>query len=312
MPPSSTLPAERSGLADVLLVWAIFGSVAIEIFVTYSRTPVQELYHVRTGGLEQGAGRLLAFVGFPVGLAALLILPFTFDRLGRRAKPVAAVAGVTLGAAVLWPGALDEAGLEVAQARVLAALGVVLALGLTFAAWRERGAGPLGREPGDRIRLVVAAVFLVIGLPWVAADLALSLDRVPLLGSVYLTDQLAAQPSRAGRFPAVHDGHHHGMDGVLLIWAALLASRGLGRLRRARIRMALTVYVAFLLAYGAANAIQDAWLEQIVKRGWSSYELPSFVVPAASSAWLAAAALTALIALLLLRAEARRASGAPI
>lgn len=310
MPRSQPLRPERSGLVNVLLVWALFGIVALEVFVTYSRTPIQELYRVRTGGLEQGAGRTLAFIGFPVGLAALAIVPFAVDRLQRRATAVAAVAASALGAAVLWPGALDESGLEAAPARILAALGVLLALALTLAAWHEHGRGPLQREPGDRVRLIAAAVFFVIALPWLAADLGLSLDRVPMLGSIYLTDQLASQPSRVGLFPAVHDGHHHGMDGVLLAWAALLVSRGLAWLRQARVRAALTFYIAFLFVYGTANAIQDAWLEQIVKRGWSSYELPSFLVPAASLAWLAVAALTAMLGFLLLRFEARRVAAA--
>lgn len=312
MPRSPTLRTERSGLADALLVWALFGIVALEVFVTYSRTPIQELYRVRTGGLEQGAGRTLAFIGFPLGLAALAIVPIAVDRLQRRATAVAAVAASVLGAAVLWPGALDESGLEAAPARILAALGVVLALALTLAAWHERGAGPFGSERGDRVRIAIAAVLLAMALPWLAADLGLSLDRVPVLGSIYLTDQLASQPSRAGLYPAVHDGHHHGMDGVLLAWAALLVSRGLARLRRARVRAALTVYVAFLLVYGAANAVQDAWLEQIVKRGWSSYELPSFVVPAASVAWLAVATLTGMLGFFLLRSPARRVAEASI
>lgn len=293
--------ADRTGLADALLVWALFGIVAIEVFATYARTPVQELYRVRTGGLEQGAGRALAFIGYPVGLAALAVIPLTVDRLRQRATTIAAVAALALAAAVLWPGALDESGLEAPPARLLAAVGVALALALTLAAWRTRGSGLLGHEPGDRVRFVVAAALLAIGLPWMAADLGLSLDRVPILKSVYVTDQLALQPSRVGLHPAVHDGHHHGMDGVLLVWTALLVSRTLRHLRRARVRVALTIYVAFLLVYGAANAIQDAWLEQIVKRGWSTYELPTMVVPAASAAWLVIVALAGGFSFLLLR-----------
>lgn len=303
--------AERSGLAEALLVWALFGIVAIEVFVTYSRTPVQELYRVRTGGLEQGAGRTLAFLGFPVGLAALAVIPLAVDRLRGRAGAIAVAATAALAVAVLWPGALDEAGLEAAPARLLAALGVTLALALTLVAWRQRGAGPFGREPGDRARIAGAAVLLAIGLPWLAADLGLSLDRVPLLGSVYLTDQLASQPSRPGLNPAVHDGHHHGMDGVLLAWTALLVSRSLRHLRRARVRAAATVYLSFLLVYGAANAIQDAWLEQIVKRGWSAYELPTVVAPSASAAWLAIVALTGAAAFFVRRSDVAGMRRAP-
>lgn len=119
-----------------------------------------------------------------------------------------------------------------------------------------------------------------------AADLGLSLDHVPVLNSIYLTDQLASQPSRPGLHPAVHDGHHHGMDGVLLAWTALLLSRALPHLRHRANRLALAISSAFLLVYGLANAVQDAWTEQIVKREWTTYELPNVLVPTAQIAWL--------------------------
>ena len=104
--------APRTGIADALLVWAIFAFVALEVLVTYTRTPVQELYHVRTGGVAAGAGRTLAFIGFPLGLAALAVLPIVIDREHRRHVALTALAAVVLAIAILWPGALDEAGLD--------------------------------------------------------------------------------------------------------------------------------------------------------------------------------------------------------
>jgi hypothetical protein len=45
------------------------------------------------------------------------------------------------------------------------------------------------------------------------------------------------------------------------------------------------MYLAFLLAYGVGNAVQDFQLEQIVKRGWMNYELPMVLSPSVSWAW---------------------------
>ena len=38
--------------------------------------------------------------------------------------------------------------------------------------------------------------------------------------------------------------------------------------------MAATAYAALLLAWGVANIVNDAWLEQVVKRGWTTTEVP--------------------------------------
>ncbi|WP_114795040.1 hypothetical protein [Gaiella occulta] len=276
-------------------MWAVMLAVGVEVLVTYTRIPVRELYHVRSGGIAAGAGRTLAFVGFPVGLAAAAILAIVADRAGRRATAFAAAAGAALAVAIVWPGALDESGLDTPPARALAALGVALTLGLTIVAAARGGLGPLGREPGDRVRLAGAAALVVVALPWLAADLGLALDRVPVLGWIFQTDVLARQPGRPGLHPAVHDGHHHGMDGVLLALSALLLSRAVPHLRHRRLRACLGVYLAFLLVYGTANAVQDAWLEQVVKRGWSTTELPMMLVPSARPAWIVIVVLTSAV-----------------
>ena len=292
----SNASTPRSGLADVAVVWVVLAVVALEVLATYTRTPVQELYRVRGGGIAGGAGRTLAFIGFPVGLAALGMLPILGDRAGRKLTALAVAAGAALAAAIAWPGALDEAGLDATPARALAALGVALAMGITLAAGARGGFGPFGREPGDRMRIAIAIVLVFVALPWMAADLGLSLDRLPGIGALFQTDALARQPGRPGLHPAVHDGHHHGMDGVLLALTALLLSRTVAYVRHRRLGGALTVYLAFLFVYGAANALQDAWLEQIVKRGWTSHALPMMLVPSASAAWIVIVGVTAAMA----------------
>jgi hypothetical protein len=61
--------------------------------------------------------------------------------------------------------------------------------------------------------------------------------------------------------------------------------------------------LALLLAYGVANASQDAWLEQVVKRGWTDRSLPSMIQPSLSVAWLGIVLAAVLIELLWFRRE---------
>lgn len=64
--PEAPRPA-RTGLADAAVVWAVMLAVGVEVLVTYTRIPVRELYHVRSGGIAAGAGRTLA----PAGVRAV-------------------------------------------------------------------------------------------------------------------------------------------------------------------------------------------------------------------------------------------------
>jgi hypothetical protein len=288
----SAMGARRTGIADILVAWTILGFVAFGVFTTYTRTPIRELYHVSFGGLGEGAAATVAYLSFPVGLAAIAVFPIVLGR-ARRNLVIAGVAATTLVVVfVLWPGSLEETGLRVTPTRALAATGSLVALGMTVTAWRTNGAGRLGRERGDALRIALAAVLLAGALPWLAADFGLSLNNVPGLGSIFLTDQLASQPSVPGLHQAVHDGFHHGLAGVLLALTALLVSRTLGHLAPGRSQMLLTVYTGFLLVYGAGNAFQDFWIEQIVKRGATRYEIPMFLAPALSIPWLVIVLLT--------------------
>ena len=60
------------------------------------------------------------------------------------------------------------------------------------------------------------------------------------------------------------------MDGVLLVLVALLLSRTLPSIRARALRLATAAYLALMLAYGFGNVANDFWLEQVVKRGWTS------------------------------------------
>jgi hypothetical protein len=285
-------------LAAALVLWLLLGVVAVSTFVTYTRTPVRELYHVSSGGPAAGLQAVLGFAGFPAGLMALAVLPIVVDRLRGAVVRNWALIAASLAATVFLPGALGDERIDARPANVFAAAGVGLVLCLTIAAARTGGPGnPWRREPGDRIRLVLAAVLLFCALPWIAAGWDLSLP-LPGLRSLFLTDQLRSQPGMPGVHQAVHAGFHHGWAGVMLALTALLLSRALPYLSRPRLRHALALYLSFLLAYGLANAVQDFQLEQIVKRGLMTYQLPMVLVPALNWAWalilLAAAAIYAL------------------
>ena len=222
---------ERAPLPlEVAVVWLLFVVDAAAIFVTYSRVPAHELYHVSHGGLAGGASRVLVFSNFSTALAAIAILALLADRLPSRLWQVAAAVGVGLCAAVFWPGVVDQADLDAKPVNAVAAAGVLVALALTAVAGRPRWAG---RQSGDRVRILVALVALFVGLPWIAAEAGLFLDRVPLLGHVFQTGKHPPNAPGLPPFPpSVHHGHHHGMDGVLLLLTALLLSRVVPSVRR--------------------------------------------------------------------------------
>jgi len=280
----------------VALVWALFAVVAAEILVTYSRLPAHELYHVSGSGLTGGASRALVFLNFPVALVAIPIVAFVSQRLTGRSAKVVAVIGIVLSAAVFWPGIVKQSNLDARPANAVAAIGVLVAVSLTIvtALGLTRPLRPV-RRPGDRLRVVVAAAALALAVPWIGADLGFSFDGVPVLGTLYQTGELRAQPGVTALHPAVHHGHHHGMDGVLLVLGALLLSRLLPAVPRGWLRGLLGAYLALLLCYGAGNIANDFWLEQVVKRGWTAWEIPDVTTPKASVAWgvivLSAAAL---------------------
>jgi hypothetical protein len=89
---------------------------------------------------------------------------------------------------------------------------------------------------------------------------------------------------------SVHLGHHHGLDGALLAASALV-------LLPASRRLAAHAYASLLLAYGLVNCVQDAWLEQVVKRGWSTHDIPSALHPAPNGSWLAIVLIAAVVLL---------------
>jgi len=260
-------------------VWPLLVAVAAEILVTYSRLPARELYHVSGSGLSGGASRVLVFSNFPTALAAIVVLALVADRMSSRAVTTAALVGIALCAAVFWPGVVDQADLDAKPVNVLSAIGVLIAVALTAAA--SHGAVWSGRHAGDRIRLVAAACALFIGLPWMAAELGFFLTSVPGLDWVFQTGHYRPPPVP----PAVHHGHHHGMDGVLLLLCAALLSRVVPSVRRHWLRVTTGAYLALMSAYAIGNIANDAWGEEVMKRGWTTWEIPNVLRPNLTIAW---------------------------
>ena len=176
-----TAKRQAAGLpVEVVLVWMLFALVTVEVLVTYSRIPPRELYHVSGSGIEGGLSRALVFVNFPVALVALAVLGLIYRRLpGRSYRAVAILAGV-LCAAVFWPGIVSQADLDARPVNAVAAIGVLLALVLTGVVASKGGASRSSWQRADWVRVALAVVLLVAALPWLAADLGLYSNGVPL------------------------------------------------------------------------------------------------------------------------------------
>jgi hypothetical protein len=205
-----------------------------------------------------------------------------------------ALVAVALCAVVFWPGVVDQDDLDAKLVNALPAAGVAVAVALALAA-------RFFRAPW-RIDLAVAALLvllLLLALPWIAADLGFYLDGVPVLGSIFLTGQLVSGQA------AVHHGHHHGMDGVLLVVAALATIPALRQGRKAALITVATAYLGLQLAYGLANVANDAWLEQVVKRGWTDVEIPNVLRPEVRPAWICIVIAAAVFSILVRRRAGR-------
>ncbi len=51
------------------------------------------------------------------------------------------------------------------------------------------------------------------------------------------------------------------------------------------LRTGLAAYLSLMIAYGVANIANDGWLEQIVKRGWTDWEIPGMLRPELTWMW---------------------------
>jgi hypothetical protein len=256
-------------------VWAVLTLIVFDgaaVIATYSRFPTTLLYNVHhSGTVAGGFGRELVALNFPFALVGIALVGLAWPRLHGWGR-IAGIVAIVLCATVYF--AVDESDLDAKPLNAAPALGLALAVALVLAV----GVSEVRLVRGDRVRIGIAAVLIFFCAPLIAAELGFFLDGVPFLGWFFETGRLTSQPGVAGLHPAVHHGQHHGWQATMLTLTAL----GLSRLPRPRI---LDAYLALMLAYGVGNLVNDDWLEQVVKRGWTDHEVPSLLIPAANWGW---------------------------
>jgi hypothetical protein len=293
---------QSAGPRDIYVVWALFVLTAIAVFETYWRIPPVQLWKVHNSGFVGGAGRAFVFLSFSAALAAIGVLAILVDKLDERRADALGILAFLLCATVAIPGVQTESHLDPKWANLPAVLGVALAFALTlWASVRGRREPARTTGAGDAARLGVGILSLFFAAPYVAAELGFFLDGVPLLGWIFETGALRPEPGSGAIHAAVHHGHHHGMDGFLLTVTALLLSRHLETIRRPLLRTATSIYLALMLVYGLTNEVEDLWTEQVVKRDWTSWQIPNVLHPSLSAAWAAMVAAALAIYFVFLR-----------
>jgi hypothetical protein len=265
---------------EALATWALWGLVAACVVVTYSRLDPAVTYHVSREGVAGGLSRAVTLLNFPFALVAIGLVLVAVASLPRRAW-LAAAPAIALCATI--PLFNDQANLDARWGNAVPALGVTIAAGLTVAATRGAGSSFAPRQPWDTARIVLAVLVFLVSLPWVAAELGFHFP-----GDVFMGEELRREADGT-RIAAVHLGHHHGEDGALLVLTSLLLSRVV--VAAGVLRAVVQCYVGLMFAYGTVNLVQDAWNEQIAKRGWTDTTIPSAIVPSLTPIWLVVAAL---------------------
>jgi hypothetical protein len=240
---------------------ALVGAATV---VTYWRLPPGATYHFEDTGASGAASRLISYLNFPVALIAIAVV-------GAVSRGRLAWLAIALCAVVAVPGVVDQDDLTANWANAPAVVGVALAVWLTW--W-----APARREPPlGRARRRIIALLALWSVPWMIAAVGLYAQDFPLLGHVIRSRQpTPGKPDLA----SVHLGLHEGLFGLMLVVAALLLSAR-------RVPAVLSLYLALMFCYGLAIAVNDGWNEQVVKRGWTSHNIPSVLQPKVSLAWLA-------------------------
>ena len=204
-------------------------------------------------------------------------------------------AGPAIALCATIPWFVDQDDLDARWVNAIPALGVAIALALTVAATRRAGASLAPRRPWDRWRVVLAVVVALVSLPWIAAELGFHFP-----GDVFMGEEPGLEQDGT-TIAAVHLGHHHGTDGALLVLTASLLSRI--AVERRVLRLATFAYLGTMLSYGGVNFAQDAWNEQLVKRGWTDSAIPSALLPGVKPVWGVVIGLAAVATVVLLREE---------
>jgi hypothetical protein len=294
------MAARGPSQGEALWTWGIWAALTAAVLLTYSRVDPAETYHVSREGLAGGLSRSVTLVNFPIALVAIALL-----LIAMAALPAAAwwAAGPAIVLCATIPWFVDQDDLDARWVNAVPAIGVALALILTVAAARRAGAALAPRRPWDGWRIAIAVVVVLISLPWITAELGFHFPSDFFMGE---------EPGRekdGTPIAAVHLGHHHGLDGAVLLLTALLLSRV--AIERGALRIVAFAYLGTMLAYGGVNCVQDAWNEQIVKRGWTDEAIPSALLPGLRPIWLVVIGLAVVASFVLLREDKRTSYSAP-
>jgi hypothetical protein len=233
-------------------------------------------------------------VNFPLALVAVALVLVAMAVLPASAWWVAGPA-IALCATIPW--FVDQDDLDARWVNAIPASGVLTAIVLTLMATRRSAASLAPRRPWDGWRIALAAVAVLVSLPWITAELGFHFP-----GDFFMGEELGREKDGT-LIAAVHLGHHHGTDGAVLFVTALLLSRVF--IPSTRLRIATFTYLGLMLAYGGVNFVQDAWNEQIVKRGWTDAGIPSALLPGFRPIWAVVVGVAVVATLVLLREEKR-------
>lgn len=305
MPRSST---PRHGMTEAAIVGGFVLLLTVILFATHVRHPVEAFYNVSGEGLSGGASRAVVFLNYPVAFVALVLLPIAVSSLlasawHARAVVVAAIVAAVLCLVAAAPDVVTQSDLDAKPINAAPAAGVAITAVLIILAIRVNGFGPV--QPwnrGDTIAAVVAGIFTLLGLPWLLAFAGYYIEDVPLLGRIFMSKGTENGVEQI----YVHLGDHHSFDGYIFLLSALVLRRVVGLIQPNWLDRLLSVLVAFIAAYGIANFIQDGWYEQVVRRGWSSYDIPNTTVPAVTPVWGLILLGTAILWFVLFREPASR------
>jgi hypothetical protein len=241
----------------------MYGAVGVATLVTYWRLPPGSTYHFDDTGWSGAGSRFVSYSNYPVALGAIALV-------GAVSRGRLAWLAIALCAAVAAPGVVSQDDLIASWANVPAAMGVALAVWLTWWAPPPRRRVPLGS-----LRVALMGLLAVWSLPWVIAALGLYAQDVPLAGALIRSRQpTPGEPHLA----SVHLGLHEGLFGMMLAVTALVLSAR-------RLPTPLSLYLSLLFCYGVAVSANDGWNEQVVKRGWVDTKIPSVLTPKLSAAW---------------------------
>jgi hypothetical protein len=215
-------------------------------------------------------------LNFPDAILAIPLALLALDVLGRtRATIALSTLAIAACLVTAFPGVFDREDINAKPVNAIPLVGVAITTVLLIHAW-PRLSWRWTRLSGDPVRLVIGVVLAIGAIPYYFAELGF-----------YAPDPIRAdEPTPGEDIASVHLGSHEGMDGALLAVAALLLTRLTPWFNGRRLAAATSTILALYLAYGVANLIQDDWLEQVVKRGWTDHRIASFVAPQLSVRWL--------------------------